>query len=347
MNTQKLAQIENMKTQTIGCEVEMYNIERKTAAKVAADFFGTGQYFHGGAANCYDCYTAVDGQSREWKFMRDSSISASTHGTSCEMVTPILQYEDLDMLEELIRQLRHANALSDPAHKCGIHIHIGAGEQTPQSIRMLCNMMASHEDVLEQAIAIDPARAFYCRKMNEAFVKMMDARRPETLDDVADIWYTINAPGSSRTYHYNESRYHMLNLHALFTKGTIEFRMFQFDNPTDERKGGLHAGQLKGYIQFCLAICAQAKAAKRVSTSARVQNAEHPRKAMRRWLRSLGLRGDEFKTCRLHLQLGSTGSPNKAPGRKPEGTRRYRRRSQEEGAPKGLGRIGQNFSGPT
>ena len=35
-------QIKNMKEQTIGVEVEMYDISRKKAAEVAADFFGTG-----------------------------------------------------------------------------------------------------------------------------------------------------------------------------------------------------------------------------------------------------------------------------------------------------------------
>ena len=35
-------QIENMKKQTIGVEVEMYGISRRDAAASAADFFGTG-----------------------------------------------------------------------------------------------------------------------------------------------------------------------------------------------------------------------------------------------------------------------------------------------------------------
>ena len=46
----------------------------------------------------------------------------------------------------------------------------------------------------------------------------------------------------------------MLNLHATFTKGTVEFRLFQFDAPSDGTQNGLHAGQLKSYIQLCLAF---------------------------------------------------------------------------------------------
>ena len=43
MNEKTRTQIEEMKKQTIGVEVEMNNIERSRAAKVAAEFFGTGR----------------------------------------------------------------------------------------------------------------------------------------------------------------------------------------------------------------------------------------------------------------------------------------------------------------
>lgn len=42
-NTTK-TQIENMKNQTIGVEVEMNNITREKAAKLAAEYFQTGRY---------------------------------------------------------------------------------------------------------------------------------------------------------------------------------------------------------------------------------------------------------------------------------------------------------------
>ena len=44
MNAKTLRQIEEMKKQTIGVEVEMNNITRNKAAKIAAEFFGTGRY---------------------------------------------------------------------------------------------------------------------------------------------------------------------------------------------------------------------------------------------------------------------------------------------------------------
>ena len=88
----------------------------------------------------------------------------------------------------------------------------------------------------------------------------------------------------------------MLNYHATFTKGTVEFRLFQFDAPSGDRRGGLHAGQLKSYIQLCLALSQMAKMVK--TASPKPQQNENPKHAMRTWLLRLGFIGDEFKTAR-------------------------------------------------
>ena len=88
----------------------------------------------------------------------------------------------------------------------------------------------------------------------------------------------------------------MLNYHACFTHGTIEFRCFQFANADGKRKGGLHAGELKSYIQLCLALSQMAKTVK--TASPKPQQNENPKYAMRTWLLRLGFIGDEFKTAR-------------------------------------------------
>ena len=74
----------------------------------------------------------------------------------------------------------------------------------------------------------------------------------------------------------------MFNYHSVFTHGTIEYRLWQFDNPTTDRKGGLNAGQLKAYIQFSLAITQMAKELK--SASPKEQQKENKKFAMRTWL---------------------------------------------------------------
>ena len=91
--------------------------------------------------------------------------------------------------------------------------------------------------------------------------------------------------------------YAMLNYHSVFTHGTIEYRLWQFDNPTADRKGGLNAGQLKAYIQFSLAITQMAKELK--SASPKEQQKENKKFAMRTWLNRLGLVGEEYSTLRM------------------------------------------------
>ncbi len=74
--TEKTAkQIENMKQQTIGVEVEMNSITRREAARIAADFFGTGHFEDTYRRNGYNTWSAWDAQGREWKFQRDCSIA--------------------------------------------------------------------------------------------------------------------------------------------------------------------------------------------------------------------------------------------------------------------------------
>lgn len=299
MNAKVELQISRMKQQTIGVEVEMNNIKRSTAAKVACQYFtdtlGTpASWQYEGTA--YDTYTATDSKGRKWKFMRDSSIHGD-NAEKCELVTPILKYEDIETLQGLIRALRKAGAKSDYTRGCGVHIHIGADGQTPQSIRNLTNIVASHEDLLIDALGISPARIeSYCKKTNATFIAAVNKNKPTTMGALSDIWYDSHPYCGSRHEHYNSSRYHILNLHATFTKGTIEFRIFQFDPPKGDRKNGLHAGQLKAYIQLCLAMTQMAKDNK--TASPKPLATDNPKYAMRTWLLRLGLIGDEFKTAR-------------------------------------------------
>ena len=299
MNEKTMNQIAEMKKQTIGVEVEMNSITRQNAAKLAADFFGTGRHQNTASRNGYCTWSAWDADGREWKFQKDVSISGPDD-EKCEMVTPILRYEDMETLQELIRRLRKAGAKSDATRGCGVHIHIGANGHTPQSLRNLANIMASHESLLADALALARGRMNrYCRTVDPRFLETVNRRKPKTMAQLADIWYGSQGENYGRTQHYNGSRYHMLNLHATFTKGTVEFRLFQFDAPADGKRNGLHAGQLKSYIQLCLALSQMAKTVR--TASPKPQQNENPKYAMRTWLLRLGFIGEEFATAREFL----------------------------------------------
>ena len=296
MNEKTARQIEEMKKQTIGVEVEMNSITREKAAKIAAEFFGTGRYQNTAFRNGYCTWSAWDADGREWKFQKDVSI----HGPDsekCELVTPILTYSDIETLQELIRKLRKAGAKSDATRGCGVHIHIGANGHTAQTLRNLANLMASHEKLIATALKINEGRMRqYCKTVDPNFLAKLNRKKPQTMSQLADIWYEGNGADYGRSQHYNQSRYHMLNLHATFTKGTVEFRLFQFDAPSGGKQNGLHAGQLKSYIQLCLALSEMAKELR--TASPKEQQKENPKFAMRTWLLRLGFIGEEFATAR-------------------------------------------------
>lgn len=292
--------VEAMKKQTIGVEIEMYGIERSKASKVAAKFFGTNRSEYVARQYGYETWAAWDNQGRIWKFQKDISIRTQKSSEQCELVTPILTYSDIPMLQELVRQLRKNGAKSDPKHMCGVHIHIGADGHNALTLRNLTNIMASHEQILIDALTVSTSRIHtYCKTVNESFLNMVNSAKPKTMKRLSDIWYRSNGADYDRNAHYNNSRYHMLNLHSTFTKGTIEFRFFQFDNKSLQRQGGLHAGQLKSFIQLCLAM---SQLAKTVTTASRKpQQMENPKYAMRTWLLRLGFIGEEFATARKVL----------------------------------------------
>ena len=282
-----------MRTQKFGIEIEMTGITREKAAEVIAAYFGTESFYIG---TYYKTYGAKDRQGRTWKATYDSSIIAQkkergrTVGANdtykCEIVSPILTYQDLPDLQEVVRQLRHSGAFVH--NQCGIHIHVDASRYTPQTLRNLVNIIASKEDILYKALRIDPARLRWCKKTNERLLETINRKKPETMEALKDIWYAGSNRG--RMEHYNETRYHGLNLHSTFTKGTVEFRLF---NSTT------HAGEIKAYIQFCLAVSHQALTQKKASAKKTVTDNE--KYAFRCWMLRLGLSGDEFKTCRLHF----------------------------------------------
>lgn len=98
-----------LKEQRFGVEVEMTGISRKKAADVLAEVFGAIAGEPDGT--CYHTRIIKDQKDRKWKVMRDSSITPVRNDNSnapmdeyrVEMVTPPLNYEDIELLQVVIR----------------------------------------------------------------------------------------------------------------------------------------------------------------------------------------------------------------------------------------------------
>lgn len=291
-----------LKNQLFGVEVEMTGITREKAARLVAEVLGTVPSQP--ESNCYHTRTIADQAARKWKIMRDSSITAIRNDDTSEpldeyrveFVTPPLNYSDIELLQNIIRKLRENGAKAHSS--CGIHIHVDGANHTAVSLRRLVNFMTARQDLIYEALQIGDRESNWCHKLNKTLLDAMKKDKNLTKEKAEEIWYSRANDGycgGIDHQHYNATRYHGVNLHSFFTKGTVEFRLF---NST------LHAGKIKAYIQFCLAVSAWAITSqeKIVFRSMDGYTPEQKVTIMRNILtHRLGLYGDEFKTCRLHL----------------------------------------------
>lgn len=291
-----------LKNQLFGVEVEMTGITREKAARLVAGVLGTTPSHP--ESNCYHTRTIADQAARKWKIMRDSSIAPIRNDDTSEpldeyrveFVTPPLNYSDIELLQNIIRKLRENGAKAHSS--CGIHIHVDGANHTAVSLRRLVNFMTARQDLIYEALQIGDRESSWCHKLNKTLLDAMKKDKYLTKEKAEEIWYSRANDGycgGIDHQHYNSTRYHGVNLHSFFTKGTVEFRLF---NST------LHAGKIKAYIQFCLAVSAWAITSqeKIVFRSMDGYTPEQKVTIMRNILtHRLGLYGDEFKTCRLHL----------------------------------------------
>lgn len=286
----------------------MTGLTRKRASEIIAIHFESVSEYEGGF---YRSYSVKDTEGRKWKVVYDSSITPqigsrriSDIDYKVELVSPICRYDDIEDIQQIVRKLRkegHAKV----NNSCGIHIHVDASPHDARSLRNITNIMYSKEDLIYKALQVQVARERrYCQKVEESFIQKLNKSKPKDLNKLKSLWYNGDIYRSRS--HYDNSRYHALNLHSVFQKGTIEFRLFN---------GTLHAGEIKSYIQFCLAVSHQALTQSKASR--RKTHSTNEKYTFRTWLLRLGLIGDEFKTARHHLLKNLDGciawkDPNQA-----------------------------------
>lgn len=292
----------DIKDQYFGTEIEMTCISRERAAKAVAELFGTAPSYDGGY---YGVWQVRDPEGKVWKFTYDGSITTQVRRNgqyvtasddySTEMVSPKLEYSEMEKLQEVVRCLRRNGGRVNPS--CGMHVHVDASNHTPRSIKNALTIMYSKEDILFKALKVQTAREEnYCQKVRPAVLEEIRKMPNGTIsmDKLKRAWYE-GRDGSHR--HYDSTRYYALNVHAVFSKGTLEWRCFE---------STLHAGKVRANITLALAISAQAINQK-CTHMKKTEISENPCFTFRTFLLRLGLIGSEYKNVREHLLANLEG----------------------------------------
>jgi len=323
--TKKLNVMTDLANIFFGVEVEMSMPSRYSGTSLLADGLREAGVLRAQGSSC-----AHDTQGRVWNIVSDCSVSGSV-GFGGELVCPPLTVEDIETLQTVLRVMRRGGCKSSARLGCGIHIHIDGAYMTGadhtvnplngrrtssvgsdmQAVIRLLKTVHAH-DAQMQAMLGNSTRRNYCRPISESYVKRMkgvksfDQLKVAIVDDMNGGRGTVGRPSANDRAHFNNvlrradyqlgsrypsARYAALNLCPLASKGTVEFRLFN---------GTLHAGKVRAYILWALAMAHFAKNATRVSSKQKAVS-NNMKYDCRTWLNRLGMIGDDFKTARLHL----------------------------------------------
>ena len=293
-----------------GIEIETAEISCHRAAKAILSVTGgTLIDRYQGTPNDRGTRVRMD-DGRIWKAVTDGSIRTN-NGNEAEVVSPICTDADVEQVQEIVRALRRAGAKVNES--CGIHVHcdLGAfshgGKNAAKTVRNLAKIVHKNDELLSAALGINShRRGEWCWETKTSFVDAISRDRNLTLERMRGHWYAQicrgyradDCYGSAWDQHYNNSRYHGLNLHNIWFRGTVEFRWFE---------SSLHAGEVKSYIQLARCIAAKAINARSASSTKRPVRTASSKYDFRCFLLEVGMIGDEYKSARLHLTKRLTG----------------------------------------
>ena len=188
--------------QNFGVEIELAGAPRRSIAEAVAtalDARITATHRSG-----YDATIVTDNQGREWKIMNDSSIPIINGYKGSEIVTPILCYDDIETLQEVVRKVRSTGAIAPSS--AAIHCHVSADIHTPKSLTNLAKMFYKNEDLIFDALQVHPDRRNrYCRPTDCDFIQKIAKQRPLSDRQLNEAWFGHYI---AHPTHYNPARYY-------------------------------------------------------------------------------------------------------------------------------------------
>ena len=295
----------DLRETNFGIEIETIRRTREQVARAIHSVVG-GEVRHVGTPVCHDPWQVTDQKGRVWSVVADGSLTNVASHLRAEVVSPVLTYEDIPELQNVVRAVFKCGSRCDET--CSVHVHTDGTAFNGKTLANLAKMVYKQEALIHAALSVSPARLQrYTRPVSDDLIAKIERHHPKTKDQFNRLWYGHLNRTPER---YHSSRYAGVNLNSLWVRGSIEFRW---------AAGTLHAGKIKAYIQFCLAIVAKALNGRAASSKKREFDPQSARYDFRTWLLRLGLIGDEFKTARKHLLASLPGDSAFKRGRpKPE-----------------------------
>src|SRR5689334_14286117 len=128
-----------MKTLRFGIEIETIGLSRQALATA----------IHTATGGSKNGETVTDTQGRKWQVVPDGSLSGHLNG---EIVSPILGWDDIDLLQSIVRAVRQAGARTDSS--TGIHIHVDGSGFDPKTTINLVKTIHKQERLIEHALGV-------------------------------------------------------------------------------------------------------------------------------------------------------------------------------------------------
>lgn len=241
----------------LGIEIEFTGVKREEVVRALENLFQTESkaVTNTSTNSPYLSYEISDYYGNIWKIVRDRSIKSQVYCEesrfdvtdivdpnfvyTCELVSPILNSSTLPTLFIIIEVIKAIGGVVN--NSCGIHIHIDKPDI--KSICLLFKKFINMQDEIFNTFSVQENRqSEYCKKFpSDINIPEFDSEK-----DFLDWYYKSFSVYEGDVPIIKTSRYYGINMYAIESHNTIEFRIFN---------SSLSSVDIAKYIKFVLNFC--------------------------------------------------------------------------------------------